>query len=169
MGNSITNQRVPGSEPVYMSNGLTSVFFDVMSLAGSALAETPWEQRLAYWIVEHDQTFVGVGCVGFDVADMGWTAQGFEAQKAFVVKVVDAALARRGWERLRYMPRSETIDEALDGFRKLVEAFPAEAVGRPVSEGWVPGSLPRFGTCDRHGVFLHEHWHCIICNYKPLG
>jgi hypothetical protein len=169
MGNMITSERVPGSEPVYMSNGLTSVFFDVLALAGSALAETEWEQRLAYWLVSHDQSLVGIGCVGFDVADMGWTAERLDAQKAFVFELVDAAQARRGWEHLRYSPRPEAIGEALEGFRRLVADFPAQAVGRPVHDQWTPGELPRFGTCERHGVFLHEYFHCIICNYEPLG
>ena len=169
MGNLITSKRVPGSAPVDMSNGLTSVFFDVLALAGSALAETPWEERLVYWLVGHDQSFLGLGCVGFDVADMGWTAEGLDAQKAFVFKVVDAAQARRGWEHLRYKPRPESIAEALEGFRRLVAEFPAQAAGRPVYDQWLPDEAPRFGRCERHGVFLHEHFDCIICNYEPLG
>ena len=67
MGNTITSSCVPGAAPLHLSNGLTSVLFDVLALAGTDHAATAWEKALIYWLVQHDQSRIGLGVVGFDV------------------------------------------------------------------------------------------------------
>ena len=42
----LTSERVPGTAPVQMSNGLTSGLFDVLCLAACSLATSDWEQAL---------------------------------------------------------------------------------------------------------------------------
>jgi hypothetical protein len=150
-----------------MSNGLTAVLFDVLSLASCRLAATDWEKRLAYFFVQHDQTRVGHGTPHFDVAQFGWTAANFESEKRFVLAVVDAALAKSGWERLGFQPRVDFIAPTLVTLREMVDAYPTSAIPKPDLYAWKPDKLPMAGECDVHGVYLHELG-CILCNDEPV-
>jgi hypothetical protein len=167
VGNQITSERVPGAPELDMSNGLTAVFLDVLALAGSDLATDEWERAFVYWLVQHDQERTGLGSVGFDVGDMGWTEARFEAQRTFILRVIDGALARTRWDELPFVPGEELVLPALRAFRLLVEQFPATAITTPSSDAWVPGDPPEYGACARHRVFLHETG-CIVCNDAPV-
>ena len=167
MGNTITSEHVPGSASLHMSNGLTSVVTDMLVLVGCDRAQTDWERKFVYWLVCHDQSRIGSGVVGFDVAQMGWTRDDFEAERRFVLELVDAAIAKRGWERLPYSPREDWALDALGQLRTLVSAFTADAIGKVREDDWVPAELPLHGTCEVHGVYLHEVG-CIICNDVPI-
>lgn len=149
-----------------MSNGLTSVLLEVLALAGSDLAVSPWEKRLVYWLVCHDQDRSGLGCVGFDVVEMGFSEEGFYDQKAFVLSLVDAALRRHGWGRLSYTPREDTTFDALRQLAHLVDELPSSALAPPLPDDtWVPSELPG-AKCELHEVYLHEAG-CIVCNGAP--
>ena len=150
-----------------MSNALTSIFFDVLVTAGCDLATTPWERALVYWLVQHDQSRLGLGIVGFDVEEMGWTHESFESERRFVTTLVDSALRRHGWDRLPFSPAEEHLFPALEQFRKLVLELPSNVAGSVSNQTWVPGELPDRGLCDVHRVYLHETG-CIICNDVPL-
>ncbi|MDE6728657.1 MAG: hypothetical protein K2J80_12080, partial [Oscillospiraceae bacterium] len=71
MGNCITF----GEDSLKMSNGLTAVFIDVITLAGSRIAQTVDEKRLIVWLAEKDQSVVGIGTVGFDIREMPWNTE----------------------------------------------------------------------------------------------
>ncbi len=167
MANAITSVRQAGSTVVQMSNGLTSVLLDVLAIAGSDLATTPWERAFVSWLVEHDQSRTGLGCVGFDLEEMGWTADEIEVERRFVMAIIDAALRRHGWDRLPFAPREESLFAALEQLRRLVEAFPADAVGRAPEGSRAPRDLPEHGVCHVHRVYLHDTG-CIVCNDAPI-
>jgi hypothetical protein len=81
--------------------------------------------------------------------------------RAFVLRVVDATLGRRGWERLGYEPLEHWVRLSLEGFRALVEAFD---VVHASGKGWVFGDRPeRLGLCPTHRVYLHQAG-CILCH-----
>jgi hypothetical protein len=167
VANQITSERSTGSVSLRLSNTLTSVLLDVLVLAGADRAKTPWEKKLVYWLVCHDQSRIGLGVVGFDIAQMGWTRDDFAAERQFVLDLIDAARGRHGWERLPFTPREEGLFGALGHLRELVSAFPIEAVGPVGDNAWVPDELPVNGSCGVHRVFLHESG-CILCNDVPL-
>lgn len=167
MGNIITNKRVAGSVPLDMSNARTAVMFDVLAIATCDLAESEWQRKLAYWVVQHDQSRIGLGAVGFDIAVMGWTTEHFEQQHQFVLTVLDAALAKHGWERFPLTSTEEVVFHPLKRLRGLVSTFRREHI-RPASEtDWTPDELPPNGLCASHRVYLHELG-CIVCNDTPL-
>ncbi|MFC7642377.1 hypothetical protein ACFQX6_16530 [Streptosporangium lutulentum] len=97
-----------GGSYLYMSNGGTEVFVEVLTLAVSALASREWEFRFAALIAEQDQTAFGRGVVGFDLEDLDWGDAPAEhtTNKGFVVEVVDLALSRHRWDELGYDPPS---------------------------------------------------------------
>lgn len=164
----ITNTRVAGSVPLDISNARTAVLFDVLALATCDLAESEWQRKLAYWVLQHDQSRIGLGAVGFDIAVMGSTTEHFEQQHQFVLTVLDAALSKHGWERLPFTPTEEGVfPPPLKRLRELVSTFGREHI-RPASEtDWTPDELPRNGLCASHRVYLHE-FGCIVCNDTPL-
>jgi hypothetical protein len=168
VGNRIASKSSPGAASLKMSNGLTAVFLDVLVLTGMDAAKDPWERGLVYWLAQHDQSRCGVGSVGFDIAQMGWTEAGFDREKGFVFAMIDAALQRHGWDRLPFVPDEDWLFPTLLHFRRLVECFPATAIGSSPPTEWEPGEVPTFGSCEVHRVFLHETG-CIICNDAPIG
>jgi len=160
MANFITSQ---ASRPLQMSNATTSVLLDVLVIAGCDLAVTPWEQQLVYWLAQHDQSRSGLGCVGFDIGDLGWIATELDEQKRFVLRMIDATLARAGWDRLPFSPGEDRLRPALERLRELV--VEVDHVAAPGT--WVPSELPPHGSCEVHRVYLHETG-CIICNDAPI-
>ena len=163
MGNRFTCASVPGTVDVKLSNQATSTLMCALALAGRGRATTPWERKLMYWLVQHDQERIGVGTVGFDVAELGWTADDFDHQRAFVLGWLDAALAGAGRDELPHAPSGTWLDDCLRQLRALVAAFPREAVALPSPDAWVPDEEPPHGRCELHGVDLHESG-CIVCN-----
>ena len=108
-------------EPSFkMSNGLTDVFIDYMLLAGSELAETESEKRLIAFLSERQQSFCGIGTVGFHIVEMPWDKKTFDTDKAFLLRTVARAreltTQESVWDKLRYRPNPENIEYALDGF-----------------------------------------------------
>src|SRR4051794_11236394 len=89
-----------------MSNGLTAAFIDALVLAGSALAATERAKELIVWLAGHDQSISGLGIVGFDISDIPWTVAGFASERAFLLRVIEAAQSGLGWDRLDYQPNA---------------------------------------------------------------
>jgi len=65
-------------------------FLELVALAGCELAKTEWQRRLVYWLVRRDPAVVGMGCHGFDISELGWTAAHFAEEKRFLIDVIEA-------------------------------------------------------------------------------
>lgn len=161
------NRHNDANEWLVMSNGLTAVFIHVLTLAASAAANGEREKELTVWLAEKDQSVVGGGTVGFAIAEMPWTRDGFAEEKQFLLDAVAAARDRTGWQVLDYEP-AEMIFECLDKFRALVEAFDHSEINAANYAEWknvAPEFQPprNFPKCPQHQVLLH--WRgCVICN-----
>jgi hypothetical protein len=147
-----------------MSNGLTSVFLGVLTIAMSLLAKTEREKYIAVWFSSHDQAIFGRGMVDFDVCDAPWRLNSFETDKEFILNAIQAASGKFEWERLGYSPSESLVLESLATFQVLVEHFREEDI-LPISEwSWQFGIEPEeFKQCAKHGVYLHSHG-CVLCN-----
>jgi hypothetical protein len=77
------------------------VFLDVLPLAGCHLAATPWQQSLVLLFADGHRDARGFS--GFDLAEIPWTAA-WSAERAFFLRVIDAALGRHGPWSVGYMP-----------------------------------------------------------------
>lgn len=157
------------SDTISMSNSLTSVFIDVLTLAGSRLAQTVDEKRLIVWLAEKDQSKVGIGTVGFDICEMPWNTENFEENKCFMLKVIEAAENRTDWEKLDYQPNEEHIFWALKEFAELITQMMAKDVDEKAVREWLDGAegddpvLCGFPKCPKHGV-LKTLWGCLFCD-----
>jgi hypothetical protein len=160
MGNRITSQRAGDDVGLKLSNGATEVLLAVLLLAGSDLAENDWERHLVVWLAEHDQGLFGRGCVGFDLDEIAWNADSFDAEKRFFLRVIDAAAARHRWTVLSYDP--PYAGEYLSTLRAMIEALPPPPAGQcrlwelrfPIAIG---------DRCPEHDVLLHGEG-CLLCN-----
>lgn len=161
MANLITHER--SDRYLQLSNGSTSALLTLLVIAGSAIAATDWERTATVWLAEHDQSVFGIGMVGFDLDELAFTREGFAAERDFLLRMVDAALAGEGWATLAWTPGDLNRDD-LRQLRALIEGLTEPDAPKPwdfrvpVPEGW-----PR---CARHQALLHGLGPpgCIVCN-----
>ena len=157
------------SDTICMSNALTAVFIDVLTLAGSRLAQTIDEKRLIVWLAEKDQSIVGIGTVGFDISEMSWNTGRFEENKRFMLKVIEAAENRADWDKLGYQPNEEHIFWALKKFAELISPMTAKDVDENAVKEWLSAAesddpvICGFPKCEKHGILL-TCFGCLFCN-----
>jgi hypothetical protein len=171
VGNIISADHDPTAADVMMSNGLTSVFLDVVLLSGSDLARTDPEVVTVVSLAERDQSIPGLGIVGFDVSELGWTPDRFAEHKQFLPRMVDGAVAGQRWDVLAYEPNIDRLLPSLAEFRELIERFPVSACPQgPFTSPWSTlGLRSNRAMCPRHAVFLHnlnvdDARCCQLCN-----
>ncbi|AIQ53415.1 hypothetical protein R70331_18985 [Paenibacillus sp. FSL R7-0331] len=175
MGNAISlpKQLEHLVDSLHLSNGLTSVFIEVLAISGSLLARTNREKELIIWLVQRDQAIVGSGTVDFDIDEMPWTIDSFESEKEFILRAISNAMNGLGWERLSYEPHRDWVIECLEQFRQMISAFDKEYVNLnnylvwteiEEDDDWpiIPKGYPK---CEKHDVYLSCHG-CILCNNR---
>lgn len=163
------NSKTPIDDCLCMSNGLTDVFINVLSLSGSKLAQTIDEKRLIVWLAEKDQSKIGSGTVGFDICEMPWNLQTFEENKQFLLRVITSAENKTDWERLSYPPNEELLFPCLKQFASLVSQMTKDEVQPNILEEWIDAAqdddpvLCGFPVCPKHNCLLTT-FGCQICN-----
>lgn len=172
MGNIISlNSETPVEEYIAMSNGLTDVFINVLVLSGSKLAGTDDEKRLIVYLAEKDQSITGIGTVGFEICEMPWNTQTFDECKSFLLKVIETAKSRMGWEKLEYEPNEELLLPCLQQFAVLVSKMTADDISTEAVQEWLQASAEDlddpvvcgFPVCEKHNTLLST-FGCQICN-----
>jgi hypothetical protein len=141
-----------------LSNGGTDVLFDVLTLAGCALAETAWEYHLVLHFADGHR--IGRGTSGFDLSELPWTSD-WPAEKAFFLRMIDTALGRHGWDQLRYDPPFAAA--SLATYRAMIVQFtPAPSLSR--GDWSTPPPPPELlARCPAHGLFQGELG-CRLCD-----
>ncbi len=146
-----------------MSNGLTSVFVSVLSMAISSISTENWQKRFAVCIASKDQAVVGGGMILFDIGCLPWSKQNIEGERSFMLQAIDAAFAKTGWDRLSYQPREESVNECLLQLRTLITTFSAEHIDSIGSDDDFADEPELFNFCARHGVYEHDYG-CPVCH-----
>jgi hypothetical protein len=148
-----------GPDRLYLSNGGTDTILDVLTLAGCALAETPWQQNLVLRFADgqrHDRGFSG-----FDLGEVPWTPD-WPAEKAFFLAVIDTAIGRHGWDRLRYDP--PYVAGYLGAYREMLIGFTPVPVEGPGWGDWRKAPPPEQLTlCPTHFLYQGE-FGCRLCD-----
>jgi hypothetical protein len=164
MGNQISCDACAGAPIIAISNRLTFLFMQGLSLAASALASGDNEREFAVWFASRDQTHYGLGCVGFDIGEMPWHPQLFTADRDFVVQAIDAALAGTGWDRLGYSVRVSSLQMPLERFGAMIMSFRLADAVHETAGIWKSASKPSdFRLCPRHAVYCYSQG-CPLCN-----
>lgn len=165
MGNHITF----GEDSLKMSNGLTAVFIDVLTLAGTRVAQTEDEKRFIVWLAEKDQSVVGMGTVGFDIREMPWNTERFEENKRFLLNVIEAAENRTDWEKLGYQPNEELLIPALKKIAEMISQMTAADTDVNAAREWLAAAeaddpvLCGYPRCEKHETLL-TCFGCLFCN-----
>lgn len=156
-------------EPLCMSNGLTDVFINVLVLSGSSIAKTDSEKRLIVWLAEKDQSRVGMGTVGFDICEMPWNRDTFEGDRDFLVKTIEGAENKSGWELLDYAPNEKMLFPCLSVFKELVQQISEKDIHFEEGEKWLAEAgkndpvICGFPLCEKHCTLLTV-FGCQLCN-----
>lgn len=101
--------------------------------------------------------------MGFDLGELPWLPGTFVSDREFVLRVIAAARARTGWERLGYEPHEEWVQACLDQFRAMVESFESGHARGSESAAWRDARPERLVLCPVHRVYEHRHG-CVVCN-----
>ncbi|QIK63330.1 hypothetical protein G7068_09055 [Leucobacter viscericola] len=170
MSNTITVGRgTPFEQSLTLANGLTSVFVSLLGLSGTATAADNKERVLVYWLLEQDQSAVGVGTVGFELEDLPFEENEFESQRVFLLSAIDGVIKRIGWDRLSYKPNEDLIFPAMHRFAELVRALRITDLHREEIAEWHEACqadepmFRGFPVCGGHGLLL-TRFGCHACN-----
>ncbi|WP_030673541.1 hypothetical protein [Streptomyces rimosus] len=153
-----------GEESLYLSNGGTEAFIDVLMPAVSDLADDEWDYRFAALLTLQDQSVMGHGAVGFDLQDIAWGSIAVERARAkdFVLRAITLASSRHRWSELSYDPPFAL--DYLRRFKAMVESFvPSDDVHLV---GGFPGPDERaVASCPQHRVLSAlPRWEgCFLC------
>ncbi|MBR1824736.1 MAG: hypothetical protein IJ779_10975 [Ruminococcus sp.] len=151
-----------------MSNGGTSVFINVLCLSGGRFAETESQKRFMVFLAEKNQYFCGIGTVDFDIVEMPWDKASFDDDKAFMLRVIDGAKQKIGWESLRYRPNEEFVNEYLETFKKLIERMTVDDIIEENLIEWLSEADENdpvkcgFPKCKIHDAYISVHG-CQVC------
>lgn len=154
-----------------MSNGLTDVFIDGLLIGGSELAETESQKRLIVFLAEKQQRVVGRGTVGFDITEMPWQTETFDADKKFILEVINYVRKEKWWQNLGYTPLPEHIAYALNGFEILINQMTVNDVDKDNLNEWISEADSNdpiycgYPKCQKHGLIL-SYLGCKFCNDK---
>ncbi|RKN65503.1 hypothetical protein D7231_24740 [Streptomyces klenkii] len=153
-----------GEKSLYLSNGGTEVFIDVLMLAVSDLAHEEWDYRFAALLTLQDQNVMGRGAVGFDLQDIAWgtTPRERARSKDFVLRATALALSGHRWSELGYDP--PLVRDHLHRFIAMVESFAPADAAHPA--GGFPGPDDRAtASCAQHRILSAlPHWEgCFLC------
>lgn len=167
MGNIVGLERLPKLDLV-MSNGLTSSFINIFGLSGSALAKREQDKKLVVYVLEKNQSVVGIGTVGFDVGSLPWDINNFEADRTFILSVVNGMRNKLGWEKLQYKPSEEHILRCINEFERLILNINKSDINIDEINEWLTEAEPNdpinnnFPICPVDGVLLTLHG-CQVC------
>lgn len=158
MGNTISNK----DKDIKMSNGLTSVLINVLGLSGSIIAESDDEIKIILWIMEANiQSIFGIGTVGFDIGDIPWNRVKFNEEKEFILKTIDGAKNKIGWETLGYKPNETMLMPVLDKLQNMIYEFEVDQIKSNSAryEIEIPVQLRK---CNIHNTFITKYG-CQCC------
>jgi hypothetical protein len=153
---------------IKLSNMGTSALLIMLVLSGTALARTDAEKNLIVFLAEHDQTYRGLGMVGFSLNEMPWDLDAFDDQIRFMIGVIDGTLARTNWDKVeKFTPQISFYDPLLVQMKGMFSELRADDVeiATEVDE-WL--SPDEYLICDKHHVLKYEFadgHECIVCNW----
>lgn len=161
MGNTFNGS----GDSLYLSNGGTTVFVEVLMLAVSELATEPWDFRFAALLALQDQNAMGRGAVGFDLTDVDWgpTPELRTRNRDFTLRVTELALTRHRWNELDYdPPHAETY---LRTFHTMLKTHPLTPPTNTGPALFPPPEEAASASCTRHRVLnALPHWEgCVFC------
>ncbi|MCL2252242.1 MAG: hypothetical protein FWC12_10080 [Treponema sp.] len=151
-----------------MSNGLTSVFISTFGLSGSILAKTEQEKKLVMYILEKNQSILGIGFVDFDIGSMPWDLKNLEDNKKFVFSILDGIKNKTEWEKLPFTPNEEMLNRCIFEFKNMISEMKSEDINEKEINEWSKNPKLNdlikngFPLCPSHDVLMTIYG-CQMC------
>ena len=123
---------------------------------------------LWYFSLKKNQFICGLGTVGFDIVEMPWDKGSFDDDKAFMLRVIDGAKQKTGWETLQYQPNEAFVNECLETFKRLIERMTVDDIIEANLSEWLSGADDNdpvkcgFPKCKIHDAYISAHG-CQVC------
>ena len=157
-------------DSMHMPNGAAAVLVNILCLSGGRLAETESQKRMMVYLAEQNQTALGLGNVDLDIDCLPWDRAHFAEDKAFMLRVIEGARQKLGWETLcdRYEPNAERVKYYLDGYQVLMERMTEADIKDEVLTEWLdwhdPDEPPKCGfpKCSKHDAYIALYG-CQVC------
>lgn len=157
------------SREVAMSNGLTAVVITTFGLSAVSVAKTDTQKSLAVFILEKDQSYVGLGAVGFSLSEMPWKLETFIQDKKFFLQVLVGIKQEVGWQTLNYEPSKELLFPIIDQLIGLVGELTKDQIDEEAAVEWLAAAeeddpvVNGFPMCEKHRLLL-SLFGCHACN-----
>ena len=151
------------------SNGCLDVLLTVIGLSGSKIARSDCERNLIIWLMEKDQSMMGLGTVLFDITEMPWKKQCFEGQKLFMLQVLDRVKGKTGWETLDYDPNEEIIFDRINSLQDMFHLIQINDINEELTDQWLEDADickligDGYHKCKKHGIYMSV-WGCLACH-----
>ena len=151
------------------SNGCLDVLLTVIGLSGSKIARSDCERNMIIWLMEKDQSMVGLGTVLFDIIEMPWKKQCFERQKLFMLQVLAGVKEKTGWETLDYDPNEEIIFDRINSLQDMFYSIQVNDINEELTDQWLEDAEickligDGYPKCKKHGIYM-SIWGCLACN-----
>lgn len=173
MGNSIKlKYGMDCNADIRLTNAGIDWAMDCLVVSGSELAKTDSEKRMIAFLSERNTSALGLGVAGFELPDMPWKAESFEADRAFLIRTAEYAkevMQRPETQQmLGYSLKPERLNECMDEFIALFRCMTADLIVPEAESDWFQWlepddpTLNGFPKCCRHGV-LYGCFGCKIC------
>lgn len=146
-----------------------SALMTVIGLSGSKLAQNDFEKTFIIWLMEKDQSCIGLGMAGFDITEMPWKKEYFNEQKEFIIKVLEGIMDKVGWDTLDYEPNMEIISDKVHQLKEMFGKMQPEDINMIAVNEWlndtsdtepIKTGCPK---CKKHNIYL-SLFGCIACN-----
>ena len=152
-----------------LSNGGLDWSIDSLVVSGSELAKTGSEKRMIAFLSERNTSTLGLGVAGFQLPDMPWKAESFEADRDFLIRTAEHAKEvmqkPETQQMLQYSVEPERVNACMDEFIALFRCMTADLIVPEAESDWfkrLDPTLNGFPKCRRHGV-LYGCFGCKIC------
>ena len=155
-------------DSMHMSNGGAAVLVNILCLSGGRLAETESQKRMMVYIAEQNQYMYGLGNVDLDIDRLPWDRAHFAEDKAFMLRVIEGARQKLGWETLDYTPNVEFALSYLDEYQILMERMTEADIKDESLTEWLdwhkPDQPPKCGfpKCSKHDAYIALDG-CQVC------
>ena len=155
-------------DSLHMPNGGAAVLVNILCLSGGRLAETESQKRMMVYIAEQNQNERGLGNIVLDIDRLPWDREHFAEDKAFMLRVIEGARQKFGWETLDYTPNEEFAMSYLDDFQKLIERMTEADIKDEYMTQWLnecePDQPPKCGfpLCEKHHAYI-SLFGCQVC------
>lgn len=156
-------------DEIPMSNGMTAVMITILGLSATALAETEAQKALTVYLLEKDQSCVGIGNVGFALSELPWKRETFKQDKAFFLQALSGIKLEIGWQTLNYEPTKELLFPVVDRLIQLADQLTVDMIDEAATDEWFAAAkeddpvVTGFPLCKEHRLLLTT-FGCHACN-----